>query len=75
MRVFGGTEPPYFLERQPQKASQGKTELKDIAVRRSVINFVTAEERKADLFHKADCAGRDDSNCQITKNNKFLSRV
>jgi hypothetical protein len=75
MRLFGGAETPYFTEKKPQRASQGKRELKDIAVRRSALNFVTADERKADPFHNAGCSGRDDSNCQITKDNKFLSWV
>ena len=75
MRVIWGNELTYFLERQPQRASQDKIELRYIAVRRSVLNFVAADERKEDLFHKAVYASRDDTNSQITKNNKFLSWV
>jgi len=48
---------------------------KILLLRRSVLNFVIADECKADPFHKAGYAGKDDRNCQMTKNNKFLSWV
>jgi hypothetical protein len=67
MRVFWDTEPPHYLDRQSQTALDGKTKLKDVAVGHSVLNFVTADERKADPFHKTGYVDRDDRNCQITK--------